>query len=89
MPESLSDRVRREGIQPISGATEAPTMPPAEVIAYLEKLPSIAWPYGLVVAVQENGVGAPGDDAPIERDRKELVRLLQEEGIKVELWPSA
>lgn len=81
--------VRREGIQPISGATEAPTMPPADVIAYLEKLPSIAWPYGPVVAVQENGVGAPGDDAPIERDRKELVRLLQEEGIKVELWPSA
>lgn len=83
--------MRREGIyvRPISAATEAPTVQPADVVAYLEKLPSIAWPYGLVVAVQENGVRAPGDDAPIERNRKELMRLLQEQGIKVELWPSA
>ena len=83
--------VGREGIyaRPISAATEAPTMRPADVVAYLEKLPSIAWPYGLVVAVSENGVRAPGDDAPIERNREELIRLLQEEGIKVELWPSA
>lgn len=81
--------VRREGIyaRPISAATEAPTMPPADVIGYLKKLPSIAWPYGLVVAVQENGVRAPGGDAPIKRNREELVRLLQEAGIKVELWP--
>src|SRR5205823_6162080 len=27
-----------------------PTMSPADVVAYLEKLPSTAWPYGLVVA---------------------------------------
>ena len=83
--------VGRVGIyaRPISAAMEAPTMQPADVLAYLEKLPSIAWPYGLVVAVQENGLRAPGDDAPIKRNREELVRLLQEAGIKVELWPSA
>jgi hypothetical protein len=34
-------------------------MAPAEVLAYLEKLPSIEWPYGLVVGMQESGVRAP------------------------------
>ncbi len=83
--------VKANGIdaRPISAATEAPTMSPVEVVAYLEKLPSMAWPYGLVVAVQENGVRAPGDDARINRNRKELVRLLEKAGIKVDLWPSA
>lgn len=80
--------VRANGIVPIS-ATETPTMSPADVVAYLDKLPSTAWPYGLVVAVSENGVRAPGDDGPIRRNREELVRLLEAAGVKVELWPSA
>jgi len=82
--------VKTNGIdaRPISATTEAPTMSPADVVAYLEKLPSIAWPYGLVVAVQENGVRAPGDDARIKRSREELVRLLEKTGAKVDLWPS-
>jgi hypothetical protein len=83
--------VQAKGIdaRPISAATETPTMAPAEVVAYLEKLPSIAWPYGLVVAVQENGLRAPEDAARIKRNREELVRLLEKSGVKVELWPSA
>ena len=83
--------VHAKGIdaRPINAATETPTMAPADVISYLEKLPSIAWPYGLVVAVQENGVRAPGDDSQIKRNRDELVRLLEKAGVKVELWPSA
>jgi hypothetical protein len=76
-------------VRPISAVTEAPTMSPVDVVAYLEKLPSMAWPYGLVVAVQENGVRASGDDARIKRNREELVRLLETAGIKVDLWPSA
>jgi len=76
-------------VRPISAFTEAPTMSPADAVAYLEKLPSIAWPYGLVVAVGENGVRAPDDDARIKRNREELVRLLEEAGVRVELWPSA
>jgi hypothetical protein len=83
--------VQAKGIdaRPISAATETPTMSPADVVAYLEKLPSIAWPYGLVVAVQENGLRAPSDDAQVKRNREELVRLLEKAGVKVELWPSA
>jgi len=64
-------------------------MSPGDVVAYLEKLPPIAWPYGLVVAVQENGLRNPGDDVSIKRNREELVRLLEKAGIKVDLWPSA
>lgn len=81
--------VRANGIdaRPISTATEAPTMSPVDVVAYLERLPSMAWPYGLVVAVQENGVRALGDDARIKRNREELVRLLEKAGVKVDLWP--
>lgn len=66
----------------------AATSSPAEVVAHLEKLPSVAWPYGLVVAVQENGVRAQGDDERIKKNRDELLRLLKEAGVKVELWPS-
>jgi hypothetical protein len=82
--------VKANGIdaRPISAATEAPTMSPVEVVAYLEKLPPMEWPYGLVVAVQENGVRARGDDARIKRNKEELVRLLEKAGIKVDLWPS-
>lgn len=76
-------------VRPTSTATEAPTMSPGDVVAYLEKLPPIAWPYGLVVAVQENGLRNPGDDVPIKKNREELVRLLEKAGIKVDLWPSA
>ena len=81
--------VQANGIRPISGAKDTPTMSPADMVAYLEKLPSMAWPYGLVVVVSENGIRVSGDDARINRNREELVRLLEKAGIKVEFWPSA
>ena len=83
--------VQAKGIvdaRPISAAMEAVPMSPEDVVAYLEKLPSIAWPYGLVVAVQENSLRNPGDNGPIKRNREELVRLLEKAGIKVDPWPS-
>jgi hypothetical protein len=74
--------------RPISAAMEAVPMSPGDVVAYLEKLPSRAWPYGLVVVVQENSLHNPGDNAPIKRNREELVGLLERAGIKVDPWPS-
>ena len=76
-------------VRPANDATKRLTMSPSEVLAYLEKLPASAWPYGLIVAVSENGVRGPGDDVPIKKNREELVRLLENAGIKVDLWPSA
>jgi hypothetical protein len=81
--------VQANGIRPISATMETRAMSPADIVAYLEKLPSMAWPYGLVVAVQENGIRAGDDDARIKRNREELVRLLEKAGVKVALWPSA
>ena len=73
----------------LSATTKAPTMSAVDVLTYLEKLPPRAWPYGLVVAVQENGVRAPSDGARIKSNREELVRLLEKAGVRVDLWPSA
>jgi len=83
--------VRANGIdaRTTSAATQAPTMSPADMVAYLEKLPSIAWPYGLVVVVSETGVRAAGSDERIKRNREELVRYLEKAGVRVELWGSA
>jgi hypothetical protein len=84
-------RVQANGIdvRSIRVPRQAPTMSPTDVIAYLEKLPSIAWPYGLVVAVQENGVRSRADDdASFRRNREELVRLLEKAGVKVEFRAS-
>ena len=75
--------------RPISVATETLTMSPADVVAYLEKLPSIKWSCGLLVAVQENGLRALGDDARFKTKREELMHLLEKAGVKVELWPPA
>ena len=40
--------------RPNDAAKETTRMSPVEVVAHLEKLPSNAWPYGLVVGVQES-----------------------------------
>lgn len=82
--------VRANGIdaRTTSAATEGQEMSPSDVVAYLERLPPIAWPYGLVVAVQGISVRSPGDDAPIQKNREELLLLLEKAGIKVNLWPS-
>jgi len=56
----------------------------------LQKLPDSAWPYGLVVAVQDVGIlSSSGDKPRIEANRAELLRLLRQRGIAAELWPSA
>ena len=85
----LMEQVNGIDARPISAAAKAPTLSPGEVVAYLERLPLIAWPCGLVVAVQENDVRAPGDGARIKRNSEELVRLLEKADVKLDLWPSA
>ena len=56
----------------------------------LEKLPDSAWPYGLVVAVQDMGIlSREKDPALIEANRAKLLNLLKELGIAVDRWPSA
>jgi hypothetical protein len=77
----------RNGIdaRPISAATEAATMSPTEVVAYLEKLPSIAWPYGLVVAAQENGLRCSRGPCPYQKKQGRIDTPAGKSRIKVDL----
>jgi hypothetical protein len=61
-----------------------------EVLGVLEKLPTSAWPYGLVVAVQENGICCqyPDGDAERRANRVELLNRLNKAGVLVSLWPT-
>ena len=53
----------------------------------LERLPASAWPYGLVVAVQDIILSGKTDLAHIEANRTKLLNLLKELGIAVDRWP--
>ena len=81
--------IRADGIV-VSGLTPGGNPIAVEsVAATLESLPDSAWPYGLVVAVQENGVRSPGADRQIEANRASLIELLNRLGVLVNSWPSA
>jgi hypothetical protein len=84
--------VQVNGIEVLTtGATaRGPTIPVADVVGYLERLPKRDWPYGRVVAVVENGVrGGKQDGIRIEQNWSELLRRLKEAVVGAELWPSA
>ena len=81
--------VRPDGIE-ITGVTAAgQAIPLKSVPAVLNGLPDPAWPYGLVVAVQEVGLLAEGDRPRIQANRKTLLTLLKKLAIIVDPWPSA
>lgn len=82
--------VRPDGIV-VSGASKnGSSIRVDEVPAALENLPDSAWPYGLVVAVQENAVVAShADQAGIETNRNLLVAVLSRLGVTIDFWPSA
>src|SRR5579864_792024 len=80
--------VRRDGIE-VVGVTHGRAIVVESVLSELEDLPASTWPYGLVVAVQENGVRSNGDARLIAANRTRLIKLLKRVGIAVENWPSA
>jgi hypothetical protein len=81
--------VRPDGIE-IGGNTHVgQTITVASVPAALERLPDSAWPYGLVVAVQDVGLLAGETDIPlIEANRTKLLQVLRKLGILVDPWPA-
>lgn len=80
--------VKRDGIE-IRGISEiGQAISVAAVREKLENLPDSAWPYGLVVALQEDGVISEGDESRIEANRKSLVTVLGRLGVTVVPWPS-
>ena len=63
-------------------------MPVENVIAFLEKLPNAAWPYGLVVAVAENGIIVTGSEPNQGNNTAALLSQLSKFKIKAEFWGS-
>jgi hypothetical protein len=57
---------------------------------FLEHLPKSAWPYGLVVGVEEQSVCCRYSDgeARFNANRETLLSRLKRAGIVVSLWPS-
>lgn len=81
--------VRRDGVEIIGMMAVGHSIPVDSVSGALRELPDSAWPYGLVVAVQDIGIVSPGDLARIKANRKALLTVLKKLDIAVELWPSA
>jgi hypothetical protein len=81
--------VRRDGIEIIGMMAVGHSIPVDCVPGILKELPDSAWPYGLVLAIQDIGIRAPGDTPRIEANRKGLLALLKKLGIAVDRWPSA
>jgi hypothetical protein len=78
-----------DGTEIVGRTSTGKNIPLDSVAEELAKLPTAAWPYGLVVAVQETGIRAVGQDAKIEANRKALIARLNALNITVDVWPSA
>lgn len=81
--------VRRDGVEIVVMTPVGQAIPVDSVPGVLKGLPDSAWPYGLVVAVQDIGLVSEGDPPRIEANRKRLLVLLKKLAIAVDLWPSA
>ena len=82
---SVRDGIEIVGMTPVGQAMSIESVP-----GMLEKLPDSAWPYGLVVAVQDIGIlSGKTDLARIEANRTKLLNLLKGLGVAVDRWPSA
>ena len=81
--------VRPDGVEMVGITGARQTIAVESVPAALEKLPVSAWPYGLVVAVQDVGiVGGATDETRIKANRAQLLKLLKELDVTVDPWPS-
>jgi hypothetical protein len=81
--------VRPDGIE-IVGMIPGRAIAVESVHGVLERLPDSAWPYGLIVALQDVGILSGKTDLPrIEATRTKLLKLLKQLGIAVDRWPSS
>jgi len=81
--------VSATGVTIRAGSQSREQLAVESVVSFLDTLPDSAWPYGLVVAIQENGVQGVGDAAQIKRNRDRLLQELERAHIVVEPWPAA
>ena len=81
--------VRRDGIEILRRTPVGRAITVESVPGVLERLPDSAWPYGLIVALQDIGIlSGKTDVARIEANRTKLLNLLKELCVAVDRWPS-
>jgi hypothetical protein len=82
--------VHPDGIEIIELGARRPVIDVRAIPGVLQGLPDSAWPYGLVVAVQDAGLVSSAADTPrVASNRTALLEVLKKLGVVVELWPSA
>lgn len=79
--------VHPTGVQILGVTSTEPGIAIESIGAALERLPRSAWPYSLVVAIQDVSIQANGDAPRIRANRKKLLRVLKQLGVAVDLWP--
>jgi hypothetical protein len=80
--------VRTNGVEFQAKSVRTHLIPVDSAPTELESLPDSAWPYGLVVAVSQPGLGFVEDDpSQIVLNRDRLVDLLKKMGVAVMLYP--
>jgi hypothetical protein len=82
--------IRADGVGLLDAADNAEILlKPEELLGALARLPASAWPYGRVVAAQENGVrGSEQDGVAIRRNRGIVGGILEGAHIAVDWVPS-
>ena len=82
--------IRVDGIEVVGVTDGRSPLTIDAVTAILEGLPDSAWPYGRIVAIQDNGVlASESEHSRIEANRNRLLQHLYELGVIVDFWPSA
>jgi hypothetical protein len=83
--------IRTDGVGLLDPADNAEiVLKPEELLSALARLPSSAWPYGRVVAAQENGTkGSEQESIAIRRNRGIVGGILAGAHIVVDWVPSA
>jgi hypothetical protein len=82
--------VHRDAIEVVSKATSSRKLVSlADLQQTLIDLPTSAWPYGRVAAVQVLGLHGPRDEGPLKELTHAVENTLRKLRIRIERWPSS
>jgi hypothetical protein len=82
-----SDLVPGTLMQPAGARKQELTLRLSELPEALAALPEEAWPYGRVIAVEEDPVAVRADRIPVRRNVETTIQVLNDLGVVVYEWP--
>jgi hypothetical protein len=82
--------IRSEGVEMVTsnGSSGDNSVSVDRMKEILLSLPVDSWPYGRIVAVQEISIRSRDDDSSIDKNRRELERMLKDLDITINWWPA-